>query len=149
MAVRYVHTNLVARDWLRLAQFYQNVFGCTPVGAERDLLGEWLESATAIPNVRIRGRHLRLPGYGDDGPTLEIFQYEPHAERETPKPNLPGFGHIAFAVDDVQAVMRTVVRAGGTPVGERVRTEIAGAGVIEFQYFADPEGNIVEIQRWE
>jgi predicted enzyme related to lactoylglutathione lyase len=26
---RYVHTNLIARDWRALAGFYQRVFGCS------------------------------------------------------------------------------------------------------------------------
>jgi len=29
--MKYTHTNLVARDWRRLADFYIKVFGCTPV----------------------------------------------------------------------------------------------------------------------
>jgi len=37
---RYVHTNLIAWDWKRLAAFYQDVFGCVPVPPERDLSGE-------------------------------------------------------------------------------------------------------------
>ena len=40
---RFVHTNLVARDWRRLARFYERVFGCTPVPPERDLAGQWVE----------------------------------------------------------------------------------------------------------
>jgi len=28
---RYVHTNLVARDWRKLAAFYQDLFGCAPL----------------------------------------------------------------------------------------------------------------------
>ena len=27
---RYVHTNLVARDWKKLAQFYETVLDCAP-----------------------------------------------------------------------------------------------------------------------
>jgi predicted enzyme related to lactoylglutathione lyase len=27
-ATRYVHTNLIAADWQRLARFYCDVFGC-------------------------------------------------------------------------------------------------------------------------
>ena len=27
---RYAHTNLIARDWRRLVDFYQTVFGCVP-----------------------------------------------------------------------------------------------------------------------
>ena len=43
----------------------------------RDLSGEWLDRATGLKNAHIKGIHLRLPGYGEGGPTLEIFQYDP------------------------------------------------------------------------
>jgi catechol 2,3-dioxygenase-like lactoylglutathione lyase family enzyme len=147
--MRYVHTNIVARDWARLAAFYQQVFGCEPVGPTRDLAGGWLDDATGIPRVRIRGRHLRLPGHGASGPTLEIFSYEP----ETPGapaelPNRPGFGHLAFAVDDVDAACDAVVRAGGTLVGRPASGEVDGAGALRFAYVRDPEGNVIELQRW-
>src|SRR6185312_4186764 len=72
---RYVHTNVVARDWRALARFYQEVFGCRPVGPERHLSGAELEAGTGIAGARIDGVHLRLPGGGDAGPTLEIFEY--------------------------------------------------------------------------
>jgi len=72
MSNKYVHTNLIARDWKSLADFYIQVFGCTPVPPERDISGEWIDGMTGISDVRIRGAHLRLPGY-EDGPTLEIF----------------------------------------------------------------------------
>lgn len=32
MNVRYAHANLIARDWRPLADFYEPVFGCRPVG---------------------------------------------------------------------------------------------------------------------
>ena len=50
LRARYVHTNLVAQDWRRLATFYEGVFGCIPVPPERDLSGEWLDALTGVPN---------------------------------------------------------------------------------------------------
>ena len=70
---KYVHTNLIARDWERLVRFYREVFGCEPKGPERDLSAAWLDRVNSVPNARLRGVHLQLPGYDDDGPTLEIF----------------------------------------------------------------------------
>ena len=145
--MRYVHTNIVAQDWRRLADFYVKVFGCTPVPPERDLSGEWLDRATGIEGAHLRGIHLRLPGYGEDGPTLEIFQYDTDHEHPVPLASRPGLGHIAFAVEDVEAVRDAVLEAGGGEVGEVVSVEITGAGGIEFVYLTDPEGNIIEIQR--
>ena len=146
---RYVHTNLVARDWKTLAQFYERVFGCTPVPPERDLSGRWLDDGVGIAGAHIRGVHLRLPGYGDKGPTLEVFQYEPEMKGFPAAANRPGFGHIAFSVDDVESTRAAVLAAGGGELGKIVSVEVAGAGNITFAYLTDPEGNIIEVQCWE
>jgi predicted enzyme related to lactoylglutathione lyase len=148
MNVRFVHTNLIAHDWKRLADFYERVFGCRRVPPERDLRGQWLEDATGVPGAEIRGIHLRLPGYGDEGPTLEIFEYKPEVNCSKTASNNPGFAHIAFAVDDVGKVRDAVIAAGGGTIGKMVSLEIAGAGDITFAYVSDPEGNIIELQRW-
>ncbi|NOK62600.1 MAG: glyoxalase/bleomycin resistance/dioxygenase family protein [Chloroflexi bacterium AL-W] len=149
MTTRYVHTNLIARDWQRLAAFYEAVFGCVPIPPERNLAGMWLDQATGITNARLTGIHLRLPGYGDNGPTLEVFQYDPLDERLPTQPNTAGFAHIAFAVDDVATVVSAVFKLGGSAVGKLTRRAIPGVGQLMFQYVADPEGNIIEIQKWD
>ncbi|MDX9832929.1 MAG: NUDIX domain-containing protein [Anaerolineae bacterium] len=143
---RYVHTNLIARDWRALARFYETVFGCVPVPPERDLAGPPLESGTGIPGAHLRGVHLRLPGYGDAGPTLEIFTYDDHPEKPATAVNRPGFGHVAFSVSDVAAARTAVLAAGGRSVGEVVTTGVAGGGQITWCYVTDPEGNVIELQ---
>ena len=117
---RYVHTNLIARDWRALATFYQAVLGCEPVPPERDFAGPTLEAGTGVAGSTLRGVHLRLPGYGPNGPTLEILNYSRLAEGPTPAVNRPGFAHIAFAVASVPETRREVLAAGGTRVGEIV-----------------------------
>jgi catechol 2,3-dioxygenase-like lactoylglutathione lyase family enzyme len=148
IAATFVHVNLVARDWRALARFYQEVLGCEPLLPERDLHGPWLEAATALPHARLRGQHLRLPGYADGGPTLEIFQYEPAGAHPSVAVNRAGLGHLAFAVDDVEAACQAVVDAGGTMVGRIVSPDVPGAGRVTFAYVTDPEGNVVELQCW-
>ena len=145
---RFVHTNLIAQDWKRLARFYERVFGCTPVPPERELGGQWLEKATGVANAQIRGVHLRLPGYGGQGPTLEIFQYNHEEEGQETAANRPGFRHIAFSVADVEAARDAVIAAGGGNVGELVCVEIPDAGTLTFVYVTDPEGNVLELQHW-
>lgn len=146
---KYVHTNLIARDWKRLADFYIRVFGCVIVPPERDLSGAWLDDATSLSNAHLRGAHLRLPGYGDTGPTLEIFQYDEELGTPATAVNRPGYGHIAFVVEDVDAARDAVLAAGGSNVGKVVSPEITGAGKIRFVYVADCEGNVIELQRWQ
>jgi hypothetical protein len=53
--MKYVHTNLVARDWEKLTDFYIKVFNCIPLPPERDLKGEWLDKAVNLNGTHIRG----------------------------------------------------------------------------------------------
>jgi len=145
---RYVHTNLVARDWRKLADFYARVFGCEISPPERDYAGPDLEAGTAIPGATLRGAHLRLPGYDANGPTLEIYQYTPEDVVPAPAANRVGFGHIAFGVPDVRAAVDAVLAAGGSMVGEVVTLTLPGKGDVTWAYVRDPEGNIVELQTW-
>lgn len=143
---RYVHTNIVAKDWRSLARFYQEVFGCTPVPPERSLSGPELEAGTGVPGARIAGVHLRLPGFGNAGPTLEIFQYGepgPDAPRAV---NRPGFAHIAFAVDSVEGARGEVLEHGGSPVGRVATVRISPTTRVTWCYVRDPEGNVLELQ---
>lgn len=147
LAARYVHTNLIARDWRALAAFYEHVFGCVLVPPERDLSGPAIERGSRVPRAALRGAHLRLPGHGPDGPTLEIFTYNTLSDGQPASANRPGFGHIAFAVPDVVAARLAVVAAGGSDYGDIVTTP-AGRRSITWTYVRDPEGNLVELQAW-
>ena len=145
---KYVHTNLTGRDWRVLARFYCEVFGCIPKPPERDLSGAWLEDLTTLSAAHLTGMHLSLPGFGEGGPTLEIFSYDQMVNDGTPVVNEPGFGHIAFLVDDVDAALRAVQAAGGSSVGKIASTLVPGVGELTVVYARDPAGNIVELQTW-
>lgn len=146
--IRYAHTNLIANDWQRLADFYTQVFACEPVSAERDHHGPHIDALTAMPGARIRGRHLRLPGHGERGPTIEIFTYENNQPLLPTALNRPGFAHLAFEVPDVESKRKEILAWGGKDVGQLVTIDIPGAGRLTLVYLADPEGNIVELQKW-
>jgi catechol 2,3-dioxygenase-like lactoylglutathione lyase family enzyme len=145
---KYVHTNIMAHDWQALAKFYQDVFGCVPVPPMRDFKGEALERATNIPNAAFQGMHLRLPGFDDNGPTLEIFQYQNMPARLETLVHRPGFGHIAFLVEDVAKARKAVLEAGGEDVGETITLQTADGRKVTFVYVTDPEGNVLELQSW-
>ncbi|MFA5698566.1 MAG: VOC family protein [Sphaerochaeta sp.] len=145
MKIRYAHTNIIAHDYKLLASFYQDVFGYTQVGPTRDLSGSWVNQLTNRVNTTIIGVHLELE---EGGPTLEIFQYE------TTKPsdktiNTSGFSHIAFAVEDVTQTINSIIAHGGSSLGAIADGMVEGVGMINVAYAKDPEGNILEIQKWD
>jgi predicted enzyme related to lactoylglutathione lyase len=145
---RYVHTNLIARDWRSLATFYERVFGCRPVPPERDYAGRDLEAGTGIPGARLRGAHLILPGHAADAPTLEIYQYEPETDTAGRTVSTPGYGHIAFEVASVEEAHDQVLAAGGAPIGEIVKLVAPDGRIVTWCYVEDPEGNAIELQSW-
>ena len=101
---RFGHVNVIARDWRALATFYTELFGCVLVPPERDYAGPDLERGTAVPGATLRGAHLRLPGHGPDGPTLEIYQFGSMPDGLPPLVNRPA-----------SAISRSPFRQSRTP----------------------------------
>ncbi len=154
MEIKFTHLNIVARDYQKLAKFYEAVFGCEPQYPERDYSGAWLDALTNLQGAHLQGMHLRLPGH-TNGPTLEIFQYKPEAgdaaaaAGSPPAINRPGLAHLAFQVDDVHHYLKKLLQHGGAKVGQTIEKEIQGVGRLTAVYARDPEGNIIEIQSWK
>ncbi len=146
--IRYAHTNLIAKDVASLVSFYRDVLDCRSIGQTRDLSGGWVDRLTGIERAHIFGEHLALPGYGDGGPTLEIFGYNSVIPRASGALNATGFTHIAFAVDDVEETLAIVLSRGGGMIGEVVRADYTDGRHAVFVYATDPEGNILELQSW-
>jgi len=146
---RYVHTNIIAKDAKKLIAFYKTVLHCKSIGETRNLSGGWLDRLTGLRGAHITGEHLLLPGYGEDHPTLEIFSYDELAGAVSPEINRPEFAHIAFEVDDVEAALAEIVKAGGSSLGDLVSAAYSDRLEAVFVYARDPEGNILELQSWK
>lgn len=146
--IKFAHTNIVSIDWKKLVDFYTKVFNCKIVPPIRRQSGKWLDKGTGLENVKLEGAHLLLPGYGENGPTIEIYQYSNIENQEPILPNKRGFGHIGFEVENVERILERIKRNGGDSFGEIVESQVKGAGEITFVYARDPEGNIIELQSW-
>ena len=147
--MKYVHTNIITPDWKRLVDFYINVFECELVPPLRNQQGDWLSKGTGVTEAALEGAHLRLPGHGEHGPTLEIYTYK-NIERHSPvNANAQGLGHLAFEVDDIHLTVNKIVEHGGSHAGSIVEKAIEGVGMITFVYMRDPDGNLIELQSWD
>jgi catechol 2,3-dioxygenase-like lactoylglutathione lyase family enzyme len=145
---RFGHVNVTSRDWRRLATFYTEVFGCELVPPERDIRSADLDAATGLHDAHLTGAHLRLPGYGAAGPTIEIFSYDELQPSPGTEVARAGWGHIAFQVPNVPAAVEAVQAAGGGRVGAVITTRTADGRQVTWCYATDPDGNIVELQAW-
>ncbi|MFT5696124.1 MAG: catechol 2,3-dioxygenase-like lactoylglutathione lyase family enzyme [Myxococcota bacterium] len=145
---RFIHTNLVSRDYRTLAAFYADVFGCVPLLPERDYPPVDVDPGTGLLGVGIRGMHMRLPGVGDEGPTLEILEYSEVNDAPPAIVNRVGQGHIAFEVENVSDAQEEVVRCGGSEVGEITFVVTPDGKPLKWCYVRDPEGNMIELSSW-
>ena len=145
---RFGHVNVTSANWRRLAEFYGDLFGCEVVPPERDYRGPDLEAATRVAGAHLTGAHLRLPGHGDTGPTIEIYQYDAVEPSREPRVDRAGWGHVAFQVPDVEAALDAVVAAGGSRFGDVVTLTTSSGSRVTWCYAADPDGNLLELQAW-
>jgi catechol 2,3-dioxygenase-like lactoylglutathione lyase family enzyme len=145
---RFGHVNVTGADWRRLAAFYTDVFGCELVPPERDIRSPDLDRATGLTDGHLTGAHLRLPGHGPTGPTIEIFQYDAVEPAQAARVDRAGWGHVAFQVPDVPAAVEAVREAGGGSLGEVITSTTADGRHVTWCYATDPDGNIVELQAW-
>ena len=146
--IKYVHTNIVAKNWRKLADFYISVFGCKIIPPIRHYTGKELDSAVKINQATLSGVHLRLPGYNKSGPTLEIFSYKPSQKKQNRKVNTPGITHLAFEVSDVRKHFKKIIANGGKRVGEIITSKRSDGKKVTWSYVKDPEGNMIELQKW-
>ena len=147
--MRFAHTNIAAKDWKKLSDFYVTVFDCKIKPPRRNLSGKWLDTGTGLTDAKLEGVHLFLPGHGYNPPTLEIFTYESMHDASDIMADHTGITHIAFEVEDVNAIYRKALENGAIKLGEIVEKEVENVGILQFVYLRDPEGNIVEIQSWK
>jgi len=143
------HVNIVVADLARAERFYGEVLGLRR-GFERVLEGEWIERVTGLPGARARCVFYEPT----DGGRLELLQYlSPQGEPLSPNslPHTPGLRHLAFEVEDLDALCERLRTAGVTLVSPPVTVPfpVANAGRKRLCYFHDPEGVLIEAAEYE
>jgi len=103
--------------------------------------GDWVDRVVGLEAIRVEIAMVESPdGHG----RLELVKFHapngPHGDRDAPA-NTPGIRHIAFAVDDIDAVIAGLRARGTELVGEVERYE----DLYRLCYVRGPEGIIVEL----
>jgi catechol 2,3-dioxygenase-like lactoylglutathione lyase family enzyme len=147
--VRLDHVNIVVSDMERAERFYGELLGLRR-GFERLLEGEWIERVTGLPGARAHCVFYEPAGGG----RVELLQYLSPAGQPLPPNPLPctlGLRHVAFEVDDLDALCERLREAGVALVSPPVEVPfpVADAGRKRLCYFHDPDGVLLEVAEYD
>jgi len=133
------HVGIVVDDLEAATEFFVNLGLELQSGGPVE--GQWVDRIVGLDGVRLEIAILRTPdGHG----RLELTKYHaPSLQRGdgNAPANTPGIRHIAFAVEDIDAVVAGLRARGAELVGELVRYEDS----YRLCYVRGPEGIIVEL----
>lgn len=144
------HVNIVVSDLEISIAFYTQVLQLQR-GFERTLEGAWIETLTGIEGVRAQCVFMENPR---GGARLELLQFlAPNSESFARHdwPATLGVRHIAWNVDDIEALLARLKDYGGAPLSAPVEVPFAvgNLGRKKLCYFRDPDGVILEAAAYE
>jgi catechol 2,3-dioxygenase-like lactoylglutathione lyase family enzyme len=136
---RMEHVGIVVDDLAGATEFFV-ALGLELQG-ERPVEGGWVDRVVGLEGVRVEIAMMETPdGHG----RLELAKFHAPSsrggDRHAPA-NTPGIRHVAFAVDDIDAVVASLRARGTELVGEVERYKDS----FRLCYVRGPEGIIVEL----
>lgn len=136
---RIDHVGIVVNDLPAMKAFFLE-FGLEMMG-EAEVEGEWVERIIGLQNVKEDVAMLRTP---DGEATIELVKFHSPLDEEGIQKalsNTLGIRHIAFAVEDIEAIVSKLEKKGAELVGEIQTYEDS----YKLCYIRGPEGIILEL----
>ena len=134
------HTSFTVSDLERALGLFRDGLGFEVTSkAPRDV--RLTEKITGIPGADLMIAFVRAPGH-----SIELIEYKAPAEkgRVNARPCDAGFAHIAFNVDDVDAVLAAVQPHGVQPISPPVTIDQGPNKGRRVVYTRDPDGITIE-----
>jgi catechol 2,3-dioxygenase-like lactoylglutathione lyase family enzyme len=127
----------------RTLAFYRDLLGFEIINERPAVTSAYFRKIVGFPDAVVYAVLMRIPGTDHQ---LELFEYKhPRGIRQNLSPNNPGSSHIAYNVDNLQALYERLKNAGVEFVTEPVYLDEgpnAGGWAL---YMKDPDGIIIEL----
>ena len=140
--MRFDQVKILARDLEALASFYEEALDCVTV-VPIQAIDQVAARGVGVPDAGVTLTVLRLPGRGDHGPVLELYEVDGQVPADWSY--RPGQGQLAFEVEDLETSIGKVMASGGSSLGEVVEWQAPSGAVARFVYMRDPEGNVIDL----
>ena len=137
------HTGITVSNLERSLAFWRDVLGFE-LSHRAHQTGELAEEITGVPGAEISLAVLKAPGH-----KIELLEYRAPKDRKQidVRPCDVGSAHVAFTVDNLEAVLKAIAASGWRTAGEPQTLSSgpnAGKRVI---YVRDPDGTIIEFMQ--
>jgi catechol 2,3-dioxygenase-like lactoylglutathione lyase family enzyme len=137
------HTGITVTNLERSLAFWQDVLGFE-LSHRAHHTGDLASEVTGVPGAEISLAVLKTPGH-----KIELLEYYAPSDRKRAdlKPCDVGSVHVAFTVDNLDAVLSTVAASGWRAAGQPQTLKTgpnAGKRVI---YVRDPDGTTIEFMQ--
>jgi len=134
------HFGIVVSDMERSLQFYRDLLGLK-VEKTAEESGEYIDNMLSLPNVRVTTVKLSA----ESGSTLvELLNFKSYSQKRPGKRQVYSLGpsHIAFTVDDLDALYRRLSQAG---IYFNAPPQLSPDDYAKVTFCHDPDGNLVEL----
>ena len=146
------HINIVVSDLERSVKFYTELLGFELLN-KVNLEGEWIDEIVGLKGVVAEVVFIIAP---EGEPRIELLSYKtPKGEAISPNSmaNTIGLRHIAFRVDDINAMANRLKDAGVKLLSDPIQVPETvlppEAGRKSLCYFHDPDGVLLEIAEYK
>jgi glyoxylase I family protein len=137
------HTGITVADLERSLAFWQGVLGFE-LSHRPHHTGDLASEVTGVPGAEILIAVLKGYGY-----KIELLEYIAPADRRRAKlrPCDVGSLHVAFKVDNLDAVLSAIAASGWRAVGKPQTLESGPNAGKRVVYVRDPDGTIIEFMQ--
>lgn len=138
------HTGFTVSDLDRSVAFFRDVLGFEVTG-EDQADAAFMARLTGIEGATARLAFLKLPGHA-----IELIEYQGSIERVSSslRPCDPGFTHISFTVENIEALVAACLEHGLKEYQPVLRMEQGPAEGTKVVYLRDPDGLTIELIEW-
>lgn len=154
------HVAFVVTHLDREIEFYRDLLGLEFI-LRRIWDEDYVRQMVGIPGAVLDIALLKLPGkegspLSEDGSLipgkgdtmLELIEYKhPKGNPPDASPNTPGNAHIAFLVDDIDAILDRLLDANITFISEPLEAAAGPNKGRKVAYLRDPDGIIVQLMQ--
>jgi catechol 2,3-dioxygenase-like lactoylglutathione lyase family enzyme len=138
------HLNIITRDLDSVTEFFEENFGFK-AGPRTTLKGAWLDELTGFPDAHAEFVPLTPPDKCANATVIALATYvNPPSPEPSPSDavlNVPGYRHIGFDVDDIDAVHEKL-KADWKFFSPPVLVEAMN---IKTVYFLGPENIVIQL----